>query len=886
MKKYLLYSFVVSIAIGFVILIIFFFRPEQAGTSVFKAIPADAAIIIRVNGFQSISTELENNSFINYLKKLESSKELNRIASVIKTITDLNLHAKHIISDSTSILAIRLDKPGGDWMYLIPFNSNKRNNEQLVTSAINTGLLKKLETENVKKDTSIYIFIDNGILGIGNNAKWLNSSRIIAKTGKSVMSDTTFAKVFSTSGSKVPISIYMQTKPIANYFIQNASQSLKNYLKETISINDWIALDCGLDNHNISLRGFSKTIKKSVFWHEFIKNEQPAAIEFVNLLPFNTIAFGALTANDGYNYKIALDQDKDGKKLISTINDKYNYELPFELLDIFAGQVCIAFTQDDNKTEAYALVKCKNTVDATEYIISKSEKKKINRKTKKNTSDTPTQSNRIINLKSKDYLAALFGPTFKFSNTLYVANYNEYLIFGESEHSLLSLIDRINTGRLLTKDSAFRNSFTNIFASKANYSLFLNSLFIKEHLGKYLENNFHETLDSILNPTVFKPVFNIQISGNGDYNYWSINLKITNPLNDLPQQLWEYKTDTTPLQCAYLLTNKFIAKEKYFFVQDNNNTIYLLNINGKLQWRYKLESKLSGAPGIISQGKKHASFILFNTSNTIYLLNKEGKPVKGFPVKLKSKATNGISAVDFDGNQNFRFYIATENGKVLALNSNGSKVDGWKFKKTEYRVTEPVQTFSYDKKDYLIFSDSLKIYIVNRKGEERITVKNYLPKAPGSVFVFDSQNKYFLIHYLSLKGNIISIYPDGHCDNFSDIEKPVSRFQIINNDNNQKHYCIISNNEVAILDNEKKEIETIKSNEPILKIRPNNTGIMAYSYNAIKSTLNTITLTGYQIKDYPLHSKSEPNILSLNKNIYYLIDFSTNSNKIICYQLP
>ena len=117
---------------------------------------------------------------------------------------------------------------------------------------------------------------------------------------------------------------------------------------------------------------------------------------------------------------------------------------------------------------------------------------------------------------------------------------------------------------------------------------------------------------------------------------------------------------------------------------------------------------------------------LFNTKNHIYILDRNGNFIENYPVKLPAKATCGISVFDYNDNCNYRIFVACNDKQVYLYQKDGQINKDWKITQTKDYVKTPIQYFSYENKDYIVFADNLNIYILNRKGEVRINPKtNY-----------------------------------------------------------------------------------------------------------------------------------------------------------------
>jgi hypothetical protein len=99
--------------------------------------------------------------------------------------------------------------------------------------------------------------------------------------------------------------------------------------------------------------------------------------------------------------------------------------------------------------------------------------------------------------------------------------------------------------------------------------------------------------------------------------------------------------------------------------------------------------------------------------------------VQGYPIKLPAKASNVISLIDYNGNKDFRIFIACSNNTIYNFNLYGVRSEGYKAYKTDAPVKLPVKFVRVGESDYLITMDNTGvIHAFSRKGEGRIGFKN------------------------------------------------------------------------------------------------------------------------------------------------------------------
>ena len=154
---------------------------------------------------------------------------------------------------------------------------------------------------------------------------------------------------------------------------------------------------------------------------------------------------------------------------------------------------------------------------------------------------------------------------------------------------------------------------------------------------------------------------------------------------------------------------------------------------------------------------------LFNTAKKIHLIDRNGNYVERYPISLRSDATNPLSVFDYDKNRDYRLCVATEDRKIYLYDIEGNMITGWKFGKTESMVTGPIQHFRVGDSDYIIAVDQNRIYILNRRGRERIRLKDRVVLSPQNPLVLDMNIREDKPRWISTdtSGTVVAIYQDG-----------------------------------------------------------------------------------------------------------------------------
>lgn len=175
-----------------------------------------------------------------------------------------------------------------------------------------------------------------------------------------------------------------------------------------------------------------------------------------------------------------------------------------------------------------------------------------------------------------------------------------------------------------------------------------------------------------------------------------------------------------PAASAPCVVTRPADRETFICIQDSQQQLYCLRSNGSIAWRRQFDKKiLSTIQGIDFQANGSVCF-LFNTASHIWLLDEEGHDLEGFPLRLQSPATNGLTVVDFDENRKYSFFVACANGNIYGFDQFARPLPGWNPQSGVGRVEQPMLHFQREDKDFLVaLSRGGRLSVFGRDGTMR-----------------------------------------------------------------------------------------------------------------------------------------------------------------------
>jgi hypothetical protein len=202
---------------------------------------------------------------------------------------------------------------------------------------------------------------------------------------------------------------------------------------------------------------------------------------------------------------------------------------------------------------------------------------------------------------------------------------------------------------------------------------------------------------------------------------------------------WQYPLTAKVRNNCQIFTGLSQSSGIVIVFQDHDNRLTCLDRDGSERWKLNLDGPILGEINAIQINKDGDKQLLFNTRDAIHLINGNGSEVKKFPVRLKSTATNGIAAFDYDGKRDYRFLVACRDHKVYNFDKSGKMISGWQPKTTDGVVEFPVRHFSVGSKDYLVYFDRNHTYAVDRQGRERVRMREEFNHSRNEISLFKSK---------------------------------------------------------------------------------------------------------------------------------------------------
>ncbi len=850
-----------------------------------QAIPQGCSFVIESDDFLKLFKKLnETNLIWEELQQITGVKELNQHYGLVDSIINSNERIKAIFDNNKVYIAAYPGKDTHtDFLFVLNLpdinyteevnNYLKSNAQKYETSDAAEG--EKITTVYFKQSLQpVYFYSNSGMLAISANQELLKNT--VEQKNKNVLAnDAYFSKLEESAGTDADFRFFVNhqfNQQHAEYFDkaipQEGIMSIRN-------AKGWTELDVDFTPNELMMNGY--TLCDSSVLLKALGKQEPCEIEFTSIAPATTSSFVFLGISDREKFAGDIFFTTETAEEKNKYDKKLDIDLINSIQQIAGEEIILLHTNDHDTTADYALAKINDRDKALNFLHQVADS--------------------IIGLLPGDSVcvfndAAVFN-VFSFHLYSFQPRYctviNDYILFAESCSKLQRYKACLSQNQTLARNEQFVHFADNHLGNETNFYLytsfsgsqnFLSSFFnqdIKDLFNRY--NQLFEKFNALA----------YQITSYKGKLLDQAYVLYSPAENKQNNSVWETQLDTLTVMQPQVVTNhKTGGKE--VFIQDAAGKIYLISNTGKIIWSKKIEGSIMGKVVQVDYFKNEKLQLLFNTETAIHLIDRNGNYVQGYPVGLKSRATNGISVFDYELNKDYRILLACEDKKIYDYNIFGKEVEGFVFPPTQAKVSLPVEWLRINQKDYLLVADSAgNVYGTGRRGEARLSFKHRLPAGinawypdPGKdigksyIHCIDAGNKNMV--KLSLSDELQNISFE------SELKTKQVKIALVNDDQ-LNDYVLLDENGFEIHDDAGKILLSYNSKQelmPLLKVM--NFDKQAYFMVVLKENglCKIIGTDGKEIETASYNATCEPVLSNINNDAQsYLL--SVSGNKVICY---
>ena len=751
LKKILLISLIVCFG-GIVVLSFFFLKKQQIKQDflTIKAVPINSFCILSINDFPHfLNNTLHNNQIWQGLSTIPAINKLQSDLRYIDSLAGDDLKNASFLSGKTMLISMHYTG-NMDFDYLFSIGLENESNSDKFIEIVNQklatkGTIKTYQYDNTpvysvtldstSKTRIIYYSVIRNMF-IASKARVLVQSSIgQILANESLLKNKSFELVYNSSDREKPLNIFINYKTIPKFLSFFASTNYYKTISQSSKLANWAELDVALKNNELLLNGFITTDSLSDNFMHLFSDQEPVSMDIQEVIPSSASLIVAIGVSDAEKYKQTYEDcmKKDGsfnshQKNINELDSLCNDDIEKTFYEILEKEMCMVFTGNtsDLRENAFAVLHTKSRRLAEEKLLgmldSYSQKNGVKFQTLKSQVKINNEiTYEIYRLPTSGIPKQIFGGFFAWADANYFTFIDNYLIMGNSVSSLSEYIKSFILNKTLKNDAKF-NKFTENLPEQYNFLVYSKVSNSMDFYKELLDDSYKKTVETNFETFTKFQAFAYQLSTSKGKLYNTIYATYNSLGEQNSQSIWETHLDSSVSSRPTLVIN-CLTKEKDIFVQDAKHTVYLLNKTGKILWKKTINENIKSEIFEVDYFKNGKYQYAFSSENYIYIIDRLGNFVEHYPMQLKSPSSAGLSVLDYDNNKNYRFLIPCVNRMVYSFDIEGKMLKDWRFDKSDAPITNPIQYFKIKSEDYIVCNDRNSIYILNRKGEKRLVVK-------------------------------------------------------------------------------------------------------------------------------------------------------------------
>lgn len=736
----------------------FFVRESKYfGTSPIKAVPVESPFFIRIRNFGDFATKTVRNPGWQAMRGIQGVSSLYRDLAFIDSLKNSKNESGNFLSQK-EILMVPTDSSR---LYLIEIGSISEKNSintfikdyfQFRNILSTTRTLRNVSVQcyewNEKgKNMQVLVTFYRGLLMAGNDSSSLVKA-IVQMDQPSLLEDPGYQRVKKNATENADLNLYINHKTLPEYLERyyhistSAEPFLHNYAR-------WTEVDVIQKSNQLMINGYSVPDSTFASYLDAFRNQKSVPGTLTKFMPASTTFFVSQHFSDPAKY--LTDYHRFLKKYGQS--DEYEYRLS-ELsgllgLDVgkylnesWSGEAAALFTNlnlagiQDNR---FLLLKVKTGADDPLVAAIKKWSLNINKETNDPVVEEAAKNNvwRVPFLNFGNLIGTL---CFGFVDTRWMTAGDGFILMGATPGSLMRYQNLLKRGELLQDAPAF-SGFNAGLARTNNFYLWsrpgLSLPFFKNNLVAERFQNIQKEASELFKLDNLAWQWGFE---NGMvYNTASLHVNPEAAPENSPFWRCPVKSPLKSKPVFVSFSSKNLEKDLVF--QDADNYLIDLDADGSERWKIRLKGPIMGKIKLIDYRKNGDFQLLFNTEEAIHLIGKNGVEIRNFPVRLRSGATNEVTVADYDGKKDYRFLIACKDRKVYNFDKNGKPVTGWQPPLAAERIEQPVSYFKSGTKDYLVYFDRNRTYILDRQGKERVKLKSNFVHSGNGISLIKKEGK-------------------------------------------------------------------------------------------------------------------------------------------------
>lgn len=737
-------------------------------TDLYSVVSSRAAIIV------------ESNDMVAFSKALLYENDYWKITDSIDLFADFNQYIKNIdvlytknqnlplLSERPILIVYNLSENKKITAPFIALKCTKSESESFL-KLFHQTVFPSLNIETIKhSSTKINLFAEksqtryatafiNGVLVGSASLSEVQKAIELAEKKSSLLNHKSFFSVKKTAGKTAIANLFVnlsKVTPVCSSILNENYPILRDMMQHYA---EWVGLDVNVSGERLLVNGYS-TINPT-YYSAIFEGQEAVSTDLCRFLPINTCFFTHYGISDYSRFVTQLQQQN--RMEISVENT-----LNINFVEQHFNQEIILATADADlplNKSTFVMLAVKDSLAVNDFL-EKNAKKESYR------SSFGPHNIDVFEMPAGFSFTQAFGKRIELKEKEYTTLIGNSLLITTSAELLLDLAGKMKVGYNLSKNANF-SFIQESYNSKSSVLVYLNIPQLIRFSKQIFEPSFAAQIDLLAEKLSPIQSIGFQLENERGMMYQSLFLKSGNlSIDSIPtikkthRVVWKIPFEEKIQFGPVMVSNKGTGYDE-ILIQDIHHQLYFYSHDGKLLWKAQIEGPIMSKDiAQIDYYGNRKYQLVFNTKKNIHVIDRKGRMLLSFPKKI-AEASAPLSVFDYDGNLDYRIVIPTTDKKINMYNKDGKTVQGWNPSANNTTMTSAIQHLRTQGKDYLLTHDGKSMYILDRKGFERVRLnknivpspnnKFYLQLLPQGVFLL-ATDKDGDLHKISFDGNVFS----------------------------------------------------------------------------------------------------------------------------------
>lgn len=648
------------------------------------------------------------------------------------------------------------------------------------------------------KETEVYFTVVGGMVLLSDSELYLEDAlkQIDEEKKNDQESIPLYKNITRYFSETAGINVFLNTSFFSDLWPLYMNRNIVSPHLDLTKWFKWGALDGDIQPDGISFNGFMYYGGMKATFLNVFKGQQPMAPRIEGVIPSGVNAVTVLNLSDTKAYLTALEKFRHTAGIIEHVRKRkaeftrlFGDETEASWRELLQGEFAkgvYSYDPVDKKEEGFVMVYLKSgSIGQTllKNMLRKYAEKVNIHETSLERTTALDQEKKVTYYKMPvtDLAGVLWGYVWDGVPSHYAMIQDNYLVLASSE-SVIRRFAENYMRRLNVQDMDWYKKTRVKMSAKYNW-MYLAETGSMYPLYQDMANNGlkdfftrnKERLD------VFSSI-GLQWISEEEMLYQSVFLNTEKVEQPQAQVVWQTKLDAKLTMKPVVVVNHNNG-ERELFVQDESHTVYLINDMGRILWKLSIDGKINSEVYQVDFYKNGKLQYLFSTSKQLYLIDRNGNYLPRYPLAFKSSCPSGITVYDYDNDRNYRVFAPCADRKIYLYELSGDPVEGWSKPQSDNDPVSKVYYFRVADKDYIVFADRYRIYILDRRGRERVKIRTLYDLLPGTMIYLTGkgQNESLVfgnaggeLQFVDFKGTSRSLKPGkvtgGYLFNVADMD--------------------------------------------------------------------------------------------------------------------